>query len=127
MGQSGESRTDEASQSHVHPARPTAQDAAHDADRMFDLVHELDVHRNELALQSEELEQMRLELAAARDAFFEVYELSPVAYVTLDRTGTIERANFAACAARWWATRTLSQRWIWAVKYMISIVIGQSS
>jgi len=57
------------------------------------LVHELEVHQVELGIQKEELRHAKSEAEALRDEFFELYDSAPVAYVTLNKKGIIERAN----------------------------------
>ena len=59
------------------------------------LLHELQVHQVELALQNEELQQVRDALEAEVARYTELYDFAPVGYVTLDRSGTIQQANLA--------------------------------
>ncbi len=59
-------------------------------------VHELRVHQAELELQNEELRRAQLELEAARERYFELYDLAPVGYCTLSERGLILEANLAA-------------------------------
>lgn len=60
------------------------------------LVFEFQVHQIELELQNEELKRAHQELGASRDNFAQIYDLSPVAYLTLDDQGIIKKANMAA-------------------------------
>ncbi len=60
------------------------------------LTHELEVYQVELELQNEELRSSKAEVEASREEYFDLYDSSPVAYVTLDEKGIIERANQAA-------------------------------
>jgi PAS domain S-box-containing protein len=60
------------------------------------LAHELEVYQVELELQNEELWSSKAEVEASREEYFDLYDSSPVAYVTLDEKGIIERANQAA-------------------------------
>ena len=48
-----------------------------------ELFHELHVHQIELELQNEELRQIQSELDIAKTRFFGLYDLVPVAYLTL--------------------------------------------
>ncbi len=53
------------------------------------LEHELEVFRAEPDMQHEDLQ-------TSRDRYFELYELAPVSYLTLDRSGKIREANRSA-------------------------------
>ena len=60
------------------------------------LLFEFQVHQIELELQNEELKRAHQELSASRDDFARIYNLSPVAYLTLTEQGIIKKANMAA-------------------------------
>lgn len=60
------------------------------------LVYELDVTRVDLEMQNEELRKVSRQLALSRDEFHDLYETAPVAFVTMNGKGIIERVNAAA-------------------------------
>ena len=60
------------------------------------IVHELDVHAAELEMQNEALREAQRELEASRAEYRSLFELAPVAYVTIDGDGRITAANVAA-------------------------------
>jgi len=61
------------------------------------LVQELRLHQIELEMQNEELRATQAALDATREHYFDLYELAPVAYCTLNAQGAIQQANkFAA-------------------------------
>jgi two-component system, cell cycle sensor histidine kinase and response regulator CckA len=60
------------------------------------LVHELQVHQIELAMQNDELRKARDEMEAGMEKYSDLYDFAPVGYLTLDREGTIKEANLTA-------------------------------
>jgi PAS domain S-box-containing protein len=60
------------------------------------LMFDFQVHQIELELQNEELKRAHQELSASRDDFARLYNLSPVAFLTLNEQGIIKKANIAA-------------------------------
>ena len=62
------------------------------------MLHELQVHQIELEMQNEELRRAHLELEAARERYFDLYDMAPVAYCTVSEPGLILEANFTAAA-----------------------------
>lgn len=60
------------------------------------LIHELEIHEAELAMQMEELERAREASEAASRRYADLFDQAPVPFVTLDRSGRIKEANFAA-------------------------------
>lgn len=67
--------------------------APKDARPVADLLHELQVHQIELEMQNEALRQAQKALEASRDRYVDLYELSPLGYLTLTPDGLIEQIN----------------------------------
>ena len=74
------------------------------------LVHELRVQQLELERQNEEIHHMRRELEVERDRVADLYQLAPVAHLTLDRVGTIVEATVLAVALLGVDRRRLTHR-----------------
>jgi len=60
------------------------------------LVHELQVHQVELEMQNRALIEAQAEIARNLAQLTELYDLAPIAYFTLDRTGRITKSNAMA-------------------------------
>ena len=60
------------------------------------IVQELLVHQIELEMQNEELRLAQQELEAAKARYFDLYNLAPVGYLTLNDRGLIQDANLTA-------------------------------
>ncbi len=60
------------------------------------LVHELQAHQIELEMQNEQLRQTHGELEASHRRYFDLYDLAPVGYLTVNEKGTILQANLTA-------------------------------
>ena len=59
-------------------------------------LHELRVHQIELEMQNDALRRMQVELVASQARYFDLYNLTPVGYVTLGGNGLINDANLTA-------------------------------
>jgi len=60
------------------------------------LVHELQVHQIELEMQNETLRQTQSQLLAMQARYFDLYDLAPISYCTVNEVGIILEANLAA-------------------------------
>ena len=60
------------------------------------LLHELRVHQIELEMQNEELRVSEAALDAARERYFDLYDLAPIGYCTVNEQGLIKQANLKA-------------------------------
>jgi PAS domain S-box-containing protein len=60
------------------------------------LLHELRVHQIELEMQNEELRRTHEELEASHARYFDLYELAPMGYVTVNELDLIQQINLSS-------------------------------
>ena len=65
-------------------------------DDMKTLIQELQIHQIELEMQNEEMQRVNSENEYLKNKYFELYELAPAGYLTLDRYGKIFEMNLTA-------------------------------
>ncbi len=62
------------------------------------ILEQLRIQQIELEMQNEELRRVQAELEASHARFFDLYEMAPVGYVTVDASGAIVQSNLRAAA-----------------------------
>ncbi|MEJ2656653.1 MAG: PAS domain-containing protein, partial [Desulfobacterales bacterium] len=62
------------------------------------LVEDLHVHHIELEMQNDELRKIQQKLEASRDLYSNLYDFSPVGYITVSDKGFILEANLTVAA-----------------------------
>jgi len=63
-----------------------------------EVINELRTHQVELEMQNEELRETQIKLANSRSKYFDLYNLAPVGYFTLDKNGLIIDANLVGAS-----------------------------
>ena len=64
--------------------------------RLLEALHQRQVSQAELETQNDELRRIQADLETARARYFDLYDMAPVGYVTLDDHGSILEANLTA-------------------------------
>jgi PAS domain-containing protein len=62
------------------------------------LLNELLIHKVELEVQLEELKRSNIAMEEARDRYLDLYEFSPVGYLTVTRVGLVSDLNLTAAS-----------------------------
>ena len=60
------------------------------------LLQELQAYQTELEVQNDELSRVQIALLAERERYFDLYDLAPVGYFSLNKEGVIVEANLTA-------------------------------
>ena len=76
-------------------ANPTELQSSGSGEDIRKALHELQVHQIELEMQNAELIKNRAETEIALAKYAEIYEFSPVCYLSLDLAGTITAVNLS--------------------------------
>jgi len=73
-------------------------------------LQDLRIHQIELEIQNDELRRTQVELEATRARYFDLYDLAPIGYCTLDEQGLILEANLTMATLLGMDRDTLVQR-----------------
>ncbi|HWQ66159.1 MAG TPA: GAF domain-containing protein [Methanospirillum sp.] len=76
---------------HLAKSKPISGDLSEKT--QDEIIHELRVHQIELELQNEELQKAYLELEHSRKRYIDLYDFSPVGYITLTEEALISEVN----------------------------------
>jgi PAS domain S-box-containing protein len=76
----------------------------------LDVLEELRIHQIELEMQNEELRRAQADLEHSRARYFDLYDLAPVGYLTVDDKGAILEMNLRAAALLGANRSSLGQR-----------------
>ena len=60
------------------------------------LLHALNIHQIELEMQNEELRRFQLKVETVWARYYDLYDLTPVGYLTLNERGVILEADLTA-------------------------------
>jgi signal transduction histidine kinase len=67
-------------------------------DHVRRLLHELQVHAEEITAQNDELRRTQSELEQARSRYADLYDFAPIGFITLSRSGLVSDVNIAGAA-----------------------------
>lgn len=71
------------------------------------LVNELQTHKTEIEMQNDELRRAQLDLNSIKEHFYDLYNLAPVGYCSINEKGLIIEANLTASTLLGVAQRSL--------------------
>ena len=91
-------------------AQTTETQEALSAEETRQTLHELRVHQIELEMQNEELRLAQVEIDTIRARYFDLYDLAPVGYFTINAGGQILEANFTAAKLLGYTRNDLSRQ-----------------
>ncbi len=63
-----------------------------------EMIHDLNVYQVELETQNDELIKLHYDLEAERNKYYDLYDLAPVGYFTIDREGRITEINLTGAS-----------------------------
>ena len=63
-----------------------------------ELIQELRTHQIELEMQNDELRKTQINLEDSQRKYWEIYNFSPIGYLTLDDKGMIEEINLSGAS-----------------------------
>ena len=75
-------------------------------------LHELQVHQIELEMQNEELQRAQVQLDKAKSRYFDLYDMAPVGYCTVNPAGVVKEANIAAATLLGTTRSQLVGKWL---------------
>ena len=82
-------------QSENEPQTPDGVTAQSREEQLERLLHDLEVHHEELTIQQSQLVDSQRALEEARDRYAELFDFAPIPYVVVDTAGMIREANLS--------------------------------
>jgi len=68
-----------------------------DSEKLQLLLDNLELHQIELELKNRQLRESQVDLERTRDKYANLYDFSPIGYISFDQKGCIKEINLAAC------------------------------